>query len=104
MSTPENDYADEPNPDFLVAANLAKVSLALAVMAVVLGVAAVLMPALSLWLAVFTLVESAGTIFFSTRMPADSLNFNAESRVRMARGLAMLAIALAAVAVMRSIL
>jgi hypothetical protein len=102
MSSSESEHPAAGTGEFLAAKNVAIVTTSIGVMAVILGVCAVAIPSLALWLAVFTVVEVLGVLYMSTRLPQASQNLTAESQVRAARGLAMLATALALVAAVRA--
>lgn len=79
------------------AANFGLVALSLGVMAVILGIGAIVVPSVAVMLSIAVLVEAFGTFYFARRAGGDSLNANPSSKPRIARGLAVLGVVLAAV-------
>lgn len=104
MSTHEHDDPAAESPEFLAAKNVAVVTTSIAVMAVILGLFAILISSLSQWLAFFAVLEAAGVFFMASRYPAAAHNPDAEARVSIARRVAVLAVALALVATIRAFL
>lgn len=92
------DRRAEDSPSYLAAKNVAIITMSIGMMAVILGAFAVAIQSLWLWLSIFAVVEAAGVMVMSSRLPRHSGNIKAEYQVRTARGLAMLAIALVIVA------
>ena len=102
MSTPAHEDPSADSPEFLAAKNVAVVTISIAVMAVILGVFAILVSSLSQWLAFFAVLEAAGVFFMASRYPQDAHNDDAEARVRTSRRIAIFAVALALVATARA--
>jgi hypothetical protein len=78
------------------ATNFALVALSISVMAVVLGTAAIVVTSMTTILAIVTVIEVLGAFFFASRAAGFP---QPESRARIARGLALLGLTLALVAI-----
>lgn len=98
MTPPRNDPSRPSSGATAATANFGIVALSLGVMAAVLGAGAVLVPSLAVLLTILVLVEAVGTFIFAKRAEADSSITASATRARTARGLAILGVVLAAVA------
>lgn len=80
------------------------VALNVAIMAVILGVGAVFLPSLAILLGVLIVLEAAGAFYFANRASGLDATVKAESQARAARGLALLGVTLAVIAIVRNLL
>lgn len=101
MANSPNDPAQSHGPTNASAAtNFGLVALNLGVMSVVLGLGAMVVGSVAIMLSVVVLVEAAGAFYFArrARTAGDAPDANPSSRPRIARGLAILGLVLAAIA------
>lgn len=84
--------------------NFGLVAVNIGVMAVILGVGAVLVPSLAVLLGILVILESAGAFYFAKRAAEPDSTVKSQTRARAARGLALLGVALAVVALVKSFL